>query len=101
MESVGLGSRQGNAKVFGTVLGVGGALVFIFYRGKDINLWSTHVDLVNPKPRDTATTHVSIIGALSVFGGIFSYSLWLLLQVSFFFVSIVLLHIVLYCMCVY
>ncbi|VVA94467.1 unnamed protein product [Arabis nemorensis] len=83
MESVGLGSRQGNAKVFGTVLGVGGALVFIFYRGKDIYLWSTHVDLVNPKPRDDATTHkVSIIGALSVFGGIFSYSLWLLLQVK-------------------
>ncbi|KFK41229.1 hypothetical protein AALP_AA2G102200 [Arabis alpina] len=84
MESVGLGSRQGNAKVFGTVLGVGGALVFIFYRGKDINLWSTHVDLGNPKLHDSSNHHdqISIIGVLVVFGCNFSYSLWLLLQVK-------------------
>ncbi|XP_010511799.1 PREDICTED: WAT1-related protein At1g68170-like isoform X3 [Camelina sativa] len=46
MESVRVGSSVGLAKVFGTLLGVGGALVFIFYRGKEIHLWSTHVNLV-------------------------------------------------------
>ncbi|CAN8238791.1 unnamed protein product [Cochlearia groenlandica] len=88
MESVRLGSNEGKAKVFGTLLGVGGALIFIFYKGKEIHLWSTHVDFVKQqKPRDssrdhTTTHHISIFGALLVFGGNFSYSLWLLLQVK-------------------
>lgn len=83
MESVRLRSSEGKAKVVGTMLGVGGALVFIFYRGKTIPLWSTHVDLVN-QTRDSSTHHISIFGALLVFGGYLSYSLWLLLQVSVF-----------------
>ncbi|XP_010415427.1 PREDICTED: WAT1-related protein At1g68170 isoform X2 [Camelina sativa] len=82
MESVRLGSSVGLAKVFGTLLGVGGALVFIFYRGKEIHLWSTHVNLVT-QPRDAATTHhISIFGALLVFGGNISIALWFLLQVK-------------------
>ncbi|KAL1223636.1 WAT1-related protein [Cardamine amara subsp. amara] len=85
MESVRLGSSEGKAKVFGTVFGVGGALVFILYRGKEIHLWSTHIDLVN-QPRDSSrdptTHHISILGALLVFSGNISYSVWLLLQVK-------------------
>ncbi|CAA7058225.1 unnamed protein product [Microthlaspi erraticum] len=81
MESVRLGSSEGKAKVVGTMLGVGGALVFIFYRGKAIHLWSTHVDLVN-QTSDSTTHHISFFGALLVFGGNLSYSLWLLLQVK-------------------
>ncbi|CAG7893051.1 unnamed protein product [Brassica rapa] len=86
MESVRFGTREGKAKVFGTLFGVGGALIFIFYRGKDIHMWSTHVDLMNKShdfSRD-ASHHISILGALFVFGGNFSYAFWLLLQASFF-----------------
>ncbi|ESQ28463.1 hypothetical protein EUTSA_v10019847mg [Eutrema salsugineum] len=85
MESVRFGSSEGKAKVFGTLFGVGGALVFIFYRGKDIHLWSTHVDLVKQprdSSRDATNHHISILGALLIFGGNLSYSLWLLLQVK-------------------
>ncbi|KAG7586254.1 EamA domain [Arabidopsis thaliana x Arabidopsis arenosa] len=81
IESVRLGSSVGLAKVFGTLFGVGGALVFIFYRGIEIHPWSTHVDLVS-KPRDATTHHISILGALLVFGGNISISLWFLLQVK-------------------
>ncbi|XP_013716042.2 WAT1-related protein At1g68170 isoform X2 [Brassica napus] len=84
MESVRFGTREGKAKVFGTLFGVGGALIFIFYRGKDIHMWSTHVDLMNKShdfSRD-ASHHISILGALFVFGGNFSYAFWLLLQVK-------------------
>ncbi|CAH2066097.1 unnamed protein product, partial [Thlaspi arvense] len=86
MESVGLGSSVGKAKVFGTLFGVGGALVFIFYRGKNINLWSTHVDLVKQPREDsrdaTTTHHISILGALLVFGGNFTYSTWQVVKIS-------------------
>ncbi|XP_033139575.1 WAT1-related protein At1g68170 isoform X2 [Brassica rapa] len=84
MESVRFGTREGKAKVFGTLFGVGGALIFIFYRGKDIHMWSTHIDLMNKShdfSRD-ASHHISILGALFVFGGNFSYAFWLLLQVK-------------------
>lgn len=88
MESVRFETREGKAKVFGTLFGVGGALVFIFYRGKDIHMWSTDIDLMNKShdsSRDATSHHISIIGALLVFGGNFSYAFWLLLQASFFF----------------
>ncbi|KAL0731263.1 hypothetical protein Bca4012_027357 [Brassica carinata] len=85
MESVRFDTREGKAKVFGTLFGVGGALVFIFYRGKDIHMWSTDIDLMNKShdsSRDATSHHISIIGALLVFGGNFSYAFWLLLQVK-------------------
>lgn len=86
MESVRFGTREGKAKVFGTLFGVGGALIFIFYRGKDIHMWSTHIDLMNKShdfSRDATSHHISILGALFVFGGNLSYAFWLLLQARF------------------
>ncbi|KAL0825179.1 hypothetical protein Bca101_048856 [Brassica carinata] len=85
-ESVRFGTREGKAKVFGTLFGVGGALIFIFYRGKDIHMWSTHIDLMNKShdfSRDATSHHISILGALFVFGGNLSYAFWLLLQARF------------------
>ncbi|CAH8359836.1 unnamed protein product [Eruca vesicaria subsp. sativa] len=82
-QSVRFGTREGKAKVFGTLLGVGGAFVFILYRGKDIHIWSTHIDLMNKShdsSRDATSHHISLLGALFVFGGNFSYAFWLLLQ---------------------
>lgn len=90
MESVRFGTREGKAKVVGTLFGVGGALVFIFYRGSDIHMWSTNIDLMNKShdpSRDATSHHISILGALLVFGGNFSYAFWLLLQARFFILS--------------
>jgi len=68
----------------GTLLGACGALVFVFYKGIEIHIWSTHVDLLKGSHTGRATTnhHVSILGVLMVLGSNVSTSLWLLLQAS-------------------
>lgn len=71
----------------GTLLGAGGALVFVFYKGVEIHIWSTHVDLLKnsnagqSSGRDHENHHISIPGVLMVFGCNVSFSLWLILQV--------------------
>lgn len=71
----------------GTLLGAGGALVFVFYKGVEIHIWSTHVDLLKnsnagqSSGRDPENHHISIPGVLMVFGCNVSFSLWLILQV--------------------
>ncbi|CAN8291361.1 unnamed protein product [Cochlearia groenlandica] len=89
METLRLGSNEGRAKLVGTLLGAGGALVFVFYKGVEINIWSTHVDLLKSSNGGqsngaaSANHHfVSIPGVLMVFGSNVSFSLWLLLQAS-------------------
>lgn len=37
---------SGQAKVLGTILGVGGAMVLTFYKGVPLEIWKTHVNLV-------------------------------------------------------
>ncbi|KAL9307267.1 WAT1-related protein [Arabidopsis thaliana] len=82
METLRLGSNEGRAKLVGTLLGACGALVFVFYKGIEIHIWSTHVDLLKGSHTGRATTnhHVSILGVLMVLGSNVSTSLWLLLQ---------------------
>lgn len=88
METLRLGTNEGRAKLVGTLLGAGGVLVFIFYKGVEIHIWSTHVDLLKSSNagqssgRATTNHHVSIPGVLMVLGSNVSTSLWLLLQAS-------------------
>ncbi|OAY75860.1 WAT1-related protein [Ananas comosus] len=46
LESLALRTLSGQAKVLGTLVGVGGAMLLTFYKGVAINLWSTHLNLV-------------------------------------------------------
>ncbi|KAL1176694.1 hypothetical protein V6Z11_A04G177000 [Gossypium hirsutum] len=46
MEKLAIITNAGKAKVFGTLIGIGGAMVFTFYKGIDINIWSTNVNLL-------------------------------------------------------
>ncbi|XP_010531923.1 PREDICTED: WAT1-related protein At1g25270-like [Tarenaya hassleriana] len=86
MESVRLRSNAGRAKVVGTLLGVSGTLVFILYKGFEIHIWSTHVDLLHgsspprPSSHHGPHSHLSVLGALLGLGSNLSYSLWLLFQ---------------------
>ncbi|KVI01792.1 Drug/metabolite transporter [Cynara cardunculus var. scolymus] len=61
LESVNLGQMGGKAKVIGTLMGVGGAMLLTFYKGPSINIWSTHFHLlpkrVQPRVGDVASTH--------------------------------------------
>ncbi|EOA39449.1 hypothetical protein CARUB_v10012629mg [Capsella rubella] len=86
METLRLGTNEGRAKLVGTLLGAGGVLVFIFYKGLEIHIWSTHVDLLKNSDtgqlysRAATNHHISIPGVLMVLGCNVSTSLWLLLQ---------------------
>ncbi|CAH2052991.1 unnamed protein product, partial [Thlaspi arvense] len=83
MESVQLKSNHGKAKVIETLLGVGGAFLFVLYKGKEIHLWSTHIGLGSRPPHDDTSHNISILGAFLVLGSMISYSLWILFQASF------------------
>ena len=89
MEKPGLGTLSGKAKIAGTVAGIGGAMLFIFYKGVEIHLWSTHVDLLHHDHQHVAPSHRGsashVLGILLCLASSFSYAMWLILQVTFQF----------------
>lgn len=98
MEKLALGSVGGKAKFLGTLIGIGGAMVFTFYKGIDINIWSTNVNLLQmhhhqqpagglgpgPGPASGPSQHDTgkfILGAFLGLLSCISMSLWLITQV--------------------
>ncbi|EYU35419.1 hypothetical protein MIMGU_mgv1a008496mg [Erythranthe guttata] len=47
MERVGLKTMAGKAKVVGTTMCIGGAMLLTFFKGCEVNIWSTHFDLLH------------------------------------------------------
>nr|GEU41977.1 WAT1-related protein At1g25270-like [Tanacetum cinerariifolium] len=47
MERLGWMTYPGTAKVTGTALGVGGAMLLTFYKGVDLHIWKTNVNLLH------------------------------------------------------
>lgn len=87
MEALGLKTMAGKAKLMGTFLGIGGAMLLTFYKGFEINLLSTHVDLLHkyqvPGGHVAAAHHNSkanILGLLLALACCFSISLSLVGQ---------------------
>ncbi|KAF7848986.1 hypothetical protein BT93_L1368 [Corymbia citriodora subsp. variegata] len=75
----------GMAKVLGTLTGIGGAMLLTFYKGVEVNLWSTHVNLLH----HVATTQHRqggscnrLLGSLLAVGSCFCCALWLIIQVG-------------------
>jgi drug/metabolite transporter (DMT)-like permease len=80
------------AKVTGTLLGIGGAMLLTFYKGVDITPWHSHLNLVatlaqrhGHHHRDgghvdaTATTNYAM-GSLLCVSSCFFYALWIVVQ---------------------
>ncbi|XP_021829816.1 WAT1-related protein At1g68170-like [Prunus avium] len=63
-------------------MGMGGAMVFNLYRGKEINVWSTHVDLLHThgEPEPHKSSESFLWGCMLSLGGCVSYSLWFIVQ---------------------
>ncbi|KAG8500252.1 hypothetical protein CXB51_004529 [Gossypium anomalum] len=69
MENLAIRTNARKAKVCGILIGIGGAMVFTFYKGIDINIWSTNVNLlkhhhhqqVGPRPPYHGTGHFTIV----------------------------------------
>ncbi|KAM7470422.1 hypothetical protein LguiA_008605 [Lonicera macranthoides] len=84
LEKLGWRTAAGKAKVLGTLVGLGGAMILTFYKGPRINL-STNVDLLHKSqtPGHVAPTHKSgqmLLGSLLSLGSCICYALWLILQ---------------------
>ncbi|XVE67321.1 hypothetical protein DITRI_Ditri08aG0151300 [Diplodiscus trichospermus] len=84
MEKLAIGTVAGKAKLLGTFVGISGAMVFTFYKGIEINIWSTHVNLLHhphqaagPSPHDTGKF---ILGAFLGLLSCICIALWLITQ---------------------
>lgn len=90
LEKLRLGTKAGKAKVAGTLMGIGGAMILTFYKGVEINLWETHVNLLKTT---TSTDHSPAahqsgdraLGSLLAVCSCLCYALWLIIQVQYNF----------------
>nr|CAB53493.1 CAA303720.1 protein [Oryza sativa] len=86
-ERLAIRTVAGQAKVAGTLLGVGGAMLLTLYKGAELNPWHTHLDLVAAlearHPAAAAATGNNdrvIMGSMLVVGSCVFYAVWLILQ---------------------
>ncbi|XP_074312157.1 WAT1-related protein At1g25270-like [Silene latifolia] len=81
LEKLSIKTLAGKAKIFGTFLGISGAMVLTFYKGIEIKLWSVNSHLLKPaSPVAAHNGHNSLIGSLVAIAGCVSYAAWLIVQ---------------------
>ncbi|CAI9098500.1 OLC1v1035162C1 [Oldenlandia corymbosa var. corymbosa] len=78
-------ARAGKAKVFGTLIGIGGAMLFTFYKGPTMTIWKTDVNILNIMPSHHQTLPKAqgsdqVLGAILAFLCCISFSLWFIFQ---------------------
>ncbi|KAI4342014.1 hypothetical protein MLD38_026677 [Melastoma candidum] len=73
---------EGKAKVVGTLLGLGGAMMFTFYKGVEIHLYPSHVNLLNVHHQVAASSqhHNMLLGSILAFCCCLSISVWFIIQ---------------------
>ncbi|KAI4342015.1 hypothetical protein MLD38_026678 [Melastoma candidum] len=86
LEKLSIRRIEGVAKVLGTLLGLGGATLLTFYKGVEINIYSTHVDVLHlhglggagapPVPQYQNI----LLGSIMAVGSCLSMSFWLIVQ---------------------
>ena len=81
----------------GTLMGIGGAMLLTFYRGAEIDIWSTHTNLLhhsqNGQNGHLATDSSNrLLGCIFAVGSCMSFAFWLIIQVIFenFFIFFIL-----------
>ncbi|KAK4762082.1 hypothetical protein SAY87_029966 [Trapa incisa] len=86
LERLNWGTRAGKAKVVGTVLGICGAMLLTFYKGVELDIWSTNLDLMH-RPKGAAgaaldhpETSRLLLGSMLAVLSCLSYALWLIVQ---------------------
>ncbi|CAN6720227.1 unnamed protein product [Malus baccata var. baccata] len=87
LEKLNLRSLTGKAKVVGTLMGIGGAMLLAFYEGVEIKIWSTHVDLLHTSQHQhshlASSPHTDsgdrLLGCLLAFGSCICNAIWLII----------------------
>ncbi|WOL02324.1 WAT1-related protein [Canna indica] len=88
LERLRIRTNYGQAKILGTLLGLGGAMLLTFYKGVDIKLWPADINLVD---RLDHRSHPSamhphsdfgnrIAGSFMAVASCLCFSLWLIIQ---------------------
>ncbi|XP_034684163.1 WAT1-related protein At1g25270-like [Vitis riparia] len=85
MERLAIRTDAGKAKVLGTILSIGGAMIFTFYKGIGINVWTTNINLLHHHAMTTSkqTSAKEALGALLGVGSGVSIAIWMIIQVIF------------------
>ena len=86
-ESLGIKTRPGQAKVIGTIICVGGALILSFYHGNIINIGESSIHWTYAenmeKNSSTSSGHGNVIlGPFLLILSSLSWSIWFIIQVS-------------------
>ncbi|MED6119555.1 hypothetical protein PIB30_012743 [Stylosanthes scabra] len=85
MERLNLGSAGGHAKIIGTVIGLGGAMLLTFLKGPEIHT-PFHTNLLLHHKNNTSTIASSggsgrwVLGSVCALGCGITYALWLIIQ---------------------
>lgn len=79
----------GQGKLWGTLLSIGGAMILTFYKGKELNLWSTNINILKPGGHHhTRTKHAAVgdqvFGSLLALASCLAFAIWYIIHVSFF-----------------
>ncbi|KAL6515269.1 hypothetical protein OROHE_018901 [Orobanche hederae] len=86
LEKLGWTTSAGKAKVVGTLLGIGGAMLFTFYKGPVLNIGHTGINLLettSSHPKASGQTqggHNLVLGLILALASCICYSLWLIIQ---------------------
>ncbi|XVF00534.1 hypothetical protein REPUB_Repub04eG0009100 [Reevesia pubescens] len=85
MEKLAIGTTAGKAKLLGTAIGIGGAMVFTFYKGVNIDILSTNVNLLRHGHQQAGGpaghgTGKFILGAALGLLSCISMAVWLIFQ---------------------
>ncbi|KAI5385860.1 WAT1-related protein At1g25270 [Lathyrus oleraceus] len=83
LEKLNWGAPTGKAKVTGTILGLVGALVLVFYKGVEFDIWPFKINLLDPEDKQighVTDTTSELLGVLCVVISCFCFSIWLIIQ---------------------
>ncbi|KAL5718483.1 hypothetical protein ACHQM5_011381 [Ranunculus cassubicifolius] len=86
MEAIGIQKNWGKAKVIGTIVCVGGAVIMSFYKGSIINIgrstlhWQYAEKLISKQTSASST----VAGPIVVFFGVVCFSMWFIIQNNLF-----------------
>ncbi|EOX92386.1 Auxin-induced protein 5NG4, putative isoform 1 [Theobroma cacao] len=84
LERLAIRTLEGTAKLVGTVLSIGGAMVLTFYKGREISLWSTSINLAKYDEDHLIEAHPSLrnqaLGSVLALAACLCYAIWYIIQ---------------------
>lgn len=94
MERLAIGTIAGKAKLMGTIMSLGGAMILTFYKGVEIKLWSTNINLLHHGAAALQESSPNqVLGSLLAVASCVCIAVWLIVQVIkvqvFFFLRMI------------